>query len=73
MVAADDVQGRQTCRRWIHVFARDPETSAGLRRKLHQYGVGYEARSLPVVDAGTLNARAGQCPEVCYGESIFRC
>ena len=72
MVAADDVKGRVPRRRGIHVFARDLEACAGLRCQLHEDGVRYEARFLSVVVDGThLSAGStGQCPEVCYGDSI---
>ena len=58
MVAADDVKGREPCRRRIHNFARDLEVCAGWWCKLHQDGVRHEARFL------------FQCPEVYYRDSM---
>ena len=36
VLAANDVEGRESCRRRIHVFGRYPEVCARLRCKLHK-------------------------------------
>ena len=59
MVAADGIKSRISRRRGIHIFARDPKVCAGLRCKLYQDGVRYEARFLPEVSYGD-STRGGQ-------------
>src|SRR5262249_22457525 len=64
MLAANDVERRQSCCCRTHVFAHDLEVGTRLRGQLHQQGVGYEARFL------TLVVNTNNLTQLDYGESM---